>query len=140
MGIIICDHAPRLCHQTHFCAPPRPNFYQARHGEQNMYSGGSRSEFGGTGGARGHILCPSKVTQIDTGFGQSCQKRSKGGTPLFYRFFSKLAGTLDPPPLVWALGGRFWPRGSIPLGPKTALRAEISRWEKCPQALKNRVF
>ena len=51
-------------------------------GEQNMHSGGSRSEFG-TGGARGHILCPTKVTQIDTGFDQKVVKNGQKGVPLF---------------------------------------------------------
>ena len=55
-----------------------------------MHSGLSRSEFGGTGGARGHILCPSKVNQIDTVFvfGRKVVKNGeKGVPPVFTVFF-----------------------------------------------------
>ena len=105
---------------TKLASAPARGLISIRHGtaEQNMYSGGSRGEFGGTGGARGHILWPTKVTQIDTGLVKKLSKTVKKGYPLFLPGFWEPAGTLDPPPLVWALGGRFCPGGSIPAGQK----------------------
>ena len=78
----------------------------------------------------GHVvtyLCSPEGSLIYTVFTKKCQKRTKRGTPYFYRFWGNLAGTLNASPLVWALGGRKGPMGAIPMG-LFALRAEISRW------------
>ena len=60
-----------------------------------MYSGRSRREFGGTG-APGHILCPTKVTQIDTDFDQTVVRNNQKGVPGEV--------TLAPPSLPWGWG------------------------------------
>ena len=135
MGII-CDHAPACA--TKLSSAPLRGPISIKHGtgEQNMYSGGSRSEFGGTGGARGHILCPSKVNQIDTGFGQKAVKNGQKGVPPVFTWFW---GTLRArSPLEWAVGDRFF---GHPPYTKTAFRAKISRWgSKVPARFPNRVL
>ena len=97
-------------------------------GEHNMYSGGRRSEFGGTCGARGHILYTTKVSQIDTVFDQEVVKNDqKGVPPVFTGFLGTLRALWTPHPPCGPSEVVFVPRGPSPRT-KTALRAEILRW------------
>ena len=102
---------------------------------------GRRSEFGGIGGARGHIVGPAKVSQIDTVFTKTLSKTAKRGYPLFLPGFWEACGHFGPPPLVCALGSRFCPEGSTPPGQKPHFGPQYrGGGPKCPQASQNRVF
>ena len=115
---------------TKLTSAPFRGLIYIRHGtsEQNMCSEGRKSEFGGTGGSRGHILCPAKVNQIDTVFDQKVVKNGqKGVPPVLTGFWGTLRALRTPHP---SCGPRrsFLPHGAHSHGVKTALRAEISRW------------
>ena len=115
---------------TKLTSAPCRDLISIRHGtgEQSMYSGGSRCEFGGTGWARGHILCPTKVNQIDTVFGQKVVKNGqKGVPPVFTGFLGSLRALWTPHPSCGPSEVVFVP-GVHPPGTKTALWAPISRW------------
>ena len=64
------------------------------------------------GAQTGHMIAyfaSSEGFLMDTVFSKKCQKRSKGGTPLFGPHFGNLAPYQVPPTSDWALGGRFPP-------------------------------
>ena len=105
---------------TKLTSAPARGLISIRHGtgEQNMYSGGSKCEFGGTGGPRGHILCPTKVNQIDTGFDQNVVKNGQKGVPCFYRFFGEPCGHFGPLTPRVAIRGAVLPPRVHPPGQK----------------------
>ena len=121
---------------TKFTSAPSRGLISIRHGtgEQNIYSGGPRCEFGGTGGARGHILCPTKVIQIDTVFFfvKKLSKTVKKGYPYFYLGFGNLAGTLGPHPSCGPSEGQIATGGPSPGGYfRTCRNFEVGGGPKC---------
>ena len=85
---------------TKLTSAPLRGLIYIRHGtgEQNMYSGRSRCEFSGTGGAPGHILCPTKVTMLTPVLVKKLPKTVKKGYPLFLTFFFQSLRALWTPP------------------------------------------